>query len=368
MEGAGLTATAMRIALITPEYPGCGPSFGVGRYVADLANGLAATGQEVRVIAATDIGGFLIQPGSAPVLRASAVPHLLLRPFMGRSFIERELAAFRPDVVDLPNWGGLGAFLRLDCPLLVRLVTSAADPSHGRWGLRTPIRLGTERRTVRRAALVVADSHGMAATGLRLYRRAADAVTYLAHTGPIRDLQPRSLPEVLFVGRLEPRKGIDVLLDAWPLVRERIPTARLHVVGKDQGGYTGRSQGLAGVLVHGRLDDHALAELRRTCLVQAIPSRFESFGLVALEAWADGLAVVGSRTGGLTEVIGDAGLLVPCADHKALADALTRTLDPATALSWAIRGRERLLAHFLPGPWIETTLRQYQGLVEETGH
>jgi glycogen(starch) synthase len=358
----------MRIALITPEYPGCGPSFGVGRYVADLAHGLAAAGHEARVIAATDVASFIIDPGCTPVPRARGVPHLLLRPGLARSFLEQELDAFQPEVVDLPNWGGLGAFLRLGCPMLVRLVTSAADPSHGRWGLRTPLRLATERRTVRRAALVVADSHGMAATGLRLYHRAVDAVTYLAHTGPIREIQPRSQPEVLFVGRLEARKGIDVLLDAWSRVRAQIPAARLHVVGKDQGGYTARAQGVPGVVIHGRLDDQALADLRRTCLVQAIPSRFESFGLVALEAWADGLAVVGSRTGGLTEVIGDAGLLVPSADDKALAAALVQALDPDAALAWATRGRERLLAHFLPGPWIETTLGQYRRLAEGAAH
>jgi glycogen synthase len=270
--------------------------------------------------------------------------------------------------VELPNWGGLGACLGSRVPTLARLVTSAADPSHGCWNLRTPLRLATEAATVHRAALVVADSQGMAATGRRLYRRPVDAVTYLAHTGPIRPMAPRSQPEVLFVGRLEPRKGLDVLLDAWPTVRSHVPSARLHVVGKDMGGYTARAQATAGVLVHGRLDDRTLAELRSTCMVQAIPSRFESFGLVALEAWADGLAVVGSRTGGLTEVVGEAGLLVPPADPIALADSLVAALAAETAWIWACKGRERLLARFLPGPWIATTVAQYRRIARSSGH
>jgi len=364
-----VTTRPLRIALITPEFPGCGPAFGVGRYVADLAMGLKQAGQAVRIIAATDTGGFCIDPGAAPQRRAPAIPHLLVRPLVARAFIDGELADFAPDVIDLPNWGGLGAFLETTVPMLVRLVTSAADPSHGRWGLRTPLRLATEALTVHRASLVVADSQGMAATGQRLYRRTADAVTYLAHSGPINPVVPRNAPEVLFVGRLEPRKGVDVLLDAWPAVLVAHPSARLHVVGKDLGGYTARAAATPGVIVHGRLSDEALATLRRTCLVQAIPSRFESFGLVALEAWADGLAVVGSQTGGLTEVVGDGGLLVPPDDAPALATALAEMLTPANASTWAARGRQRLLARFLPGPWIATTTAQYQHLAQRrTGH
>ena len=53
----------MRVALITPEYPGCGPSFGVGRYVRDLAECLAGAGTAVRVLAATDTGCFRVTPG-----------------------------------------------------------------------------------------------------------------------------------------------------------------------------------------------------------------------------------------------------------------------------------------------------------------
>lgn len=357
----------MRVALITPEHPGCGPSFGVGRYVCDLAAGLAAAGATVRVLVASDSGCFRVLPGRAPEAAAPAVPHLLLRPLLARGFLEGELAAFRPDVAELPNWGGLGACLRSRVPTLVRLVTSAADPSHGRWGLRTPLRLALEAATVRRAALVVADSLGMARRGLQLYRRAPDAITHLAYAGPVLAPAPRLDPEVLYVGRLEPRKGIDVLLDAWPQVTAHLPAARLHVVGADLGGYAPRAAGIAGVTVHGRLGDGELAALRLRCAVQAIPSRFESFGLVALEAWAAGMAVVGTRCGGLEDVVGDAGPLVAPGDAAALAEALLAALAPAATANWAARGRRRLLARFLPGRWIATTLAQYARIRRRRG-
>ncbi len=78
--------------------------------------------------------------------------------------------------------------------------------------------------------------------------------------------------------------------------------------------------------------------------------------------------MVGSRTGGLTEVVGDAGVLVPPADPIALADGLVAALVAETAWTWACKGRERLLAHFLPGPWIAITVAQYQGILRSPGH
>ena len=105
----------MRIALITPEYPGCGPSFGVGRYVRDLGECLVEAGFTVLVLAATDTGCFRITPGQVPQLIGPAHPHLLLRPLQAARWLDAELARVAPDVLDVPNWGGLGTFLSARC-------------------------------------------------------------------------------------------------------------------------------------------------------------------------------------------------------------------------------------------------------------
>jgi glycosyltransferase involved in cell wall biosynthesis len=350
----------LRIALVTPEYPGCGPAFGIGRYLTDLAHGLAHRGHHVLVVAATDTGCFLITPGTTPQVVAPAIPHLLLRPLLARRFLDQRLTAFAPDVIEFPNWGGLGALLSTRRPRVVRLVTSAADPSHGAWSMRTPIRLACELATVIRANMVVADSHAMADCGERLYGRRADAVTYLGHPGPRRPPPVAAPPRVLFVGRLESRKGIDVLIAAWPQVRALFPEAELHIVGKPHPDWSSQAAHLPGTMVHGRLEDHDVASIRATCRVQVIPSRFESFGLVALEAWADGLAVVASRTGGLAEVVSDAGILVEPGDPTALASALCAALAPQRARDLAHRGQQRLLEAFAADRWLIHTIAQYR--------
>jgi glycogen(starch) synthase len=350
---------AMRVALVTPEYPGCGPSFGVGRYVRDLGECLAEAGIDVRVLAATDTGCFSITPGQTPQLLGPAYPHLLLRPLQAARWLDAELARFAPDVLDVPNWGGLGTFLRTPIPHVVRLVTSAADPSLARRDPLLPVRLALENATVHRATHLVADSAAMAEVGRRIYGRMADAVIHLAYRGAIAPPTPRDQPAVLFIGRLEMRKGLDVLLDAWPAVLAKCPSAHLHVVGSDRVGLAPRLAASTGVTWHGQADDATVARLRGQCLVQAIPSRFESFGLVALEAWAAGMSVVASDVGGLPAIVGDAGLLVPAEDPPALALALVTALEPRLARQLADAGQSRLKTLFDPAQLVRRSLEVY---------
>ncbi len=357
----------MRIALVTPEHPGCGPSFGIGRYVRDLAGCLADSGATVRVLAATDTGCFIADPGKSPRRVASGYRHLMLRPLQSAGWLNAEFARFAPDVVDVPNWGGLGTFLRPRCPIVVRLVTSASDPSLARGDRLLPLRMALERRTVRRAVRLIADSSAMVEVSERIYGRRPDEIIHLAYRGSILDPAPRAEPAVLFVGRLERRKGADVLLDAWPGVLTALPDAHLHVVGPDKDGLAPRLSAAAGVTWHGFADDAALDGLRARCRVQAIPSRFESFGLVALEAWAAGMAVVASDAGSLRSIIGDAGLITASEDPPALARALIQALDPGQALHLTLAGQARLAEHFTPTLLASRSLSAYAAAMAANG-
>ena len=157
---------------------------------------------------------------------------------------------------------------------------------------------------------------------------------------PVLGLEPRSY--VLFVGTVEPRKGIDVLLAAHAgLRRAGHPDLRLVVAGPPGWGSPPPLDG-PGVVAPGRVDEATLDALYRSAAALAVPSRSEGFGLPALEAMARGCPVVASNAGALPEVVGDAGLLVPPGDPDALAGALGRLLeDDSLAASLGAAGHRR---------------------------
>jgi len=144
-------------------------------------------------------------------------------------------------------------------------------------------------------------------------------------------------PSALFVGMLERSKGISTLVDAWPRVVERLPAARLVVVGR--GPQTDLVERLRDDFADGveHFEQISPTEVARrmdesTCLV--LPSFSEGLGRVIVESFARGRGVVASRVGGITDLVqeGENGLLVESGDADALADALARVLgDPALA-------------------------------------
>lgn len=141
---------------------------------------------------------------------------------------------------------------------------------------------------------------------------------------------------ILFVGRMDPIKGLDLLLRAVSLMRER-PTLKLVVVGgsgtEDE---MRRSQALVTSLgIDGRVEfrgsvaQEDLSSYYQAADVCVVPSHYESFGLVAIESLACGTPVVGSMVGGLPTVIhdGENGLLVPWRQPSEFAERIESILQ-----------------------------------------
>jgi len=161
---------------------------------------------------------------------------------------------------------------------------------------------------------------------------------------------PLDLPSryVLAVGTIEPRKGIDVLVDAVAALDDVV------LVLAGQPGWGGiapvalaAERGLpAGRLrMRGKVSDAELATALRQASVLAVPSLAEGFGLGLLEAMAAGIPVVHTDAPALVEVAGGAGITVPRGDSTALASALREVLgSPTVAAELTRSGRERAKA------------------------
>jgi glycogen(starch) synthase len=157
-------------------------------------------------------------------------------------------------------------------------------------------------------------------------------------------------PLILFAGRLEYEKGVQTVLEALPSIERRVPGVGLVVAGT--GTYRAslerraREIGLDGqVRFAGFVEEPDLRALYVAADLVVVPSLYEPFGLVALEAMASGTPVVAADTGGLREIVdhGASGLRFRADDAGALSDAAVRVLtDPDLARRLTSEARRAL--------------------------
>lgn len=176
-------------------------------------------------------------------------------------------------------------------------------------------------------------------------RESTNVIPYYVDSELFKPAPPRadcSGLRVGFAGQWVPRKGIATLLDAWPKVKSQVPSAELKLAGgpamwKTAKPVTGAEQSAAlvknmeacGLLrTVGALPRARMRDFWNSLDIAVVPSLYEPFGLVALEAMACGVPVVASAIGGLKEIVkeGGSGLLVPAGDTAALSSALVSLL------------------------------------------
>jgi glycosyltransferase involved in cell wall biosynthesis len=143
--------------------------------------------------------------------------------------------------------------------------------------------------------------------------------------------EPRSRPYVLFVGTLEPRKNVPLLLEAFALVRRQVDAQLLRVGRRgwlDEPVFATHARSGLGDAARflGVVGEADLAVLYSHAGVFALPSLYEGFGLPLLEAMACGAPVICSNAGPLPEVAGDAALMLPPEDPRVWAEAIARVL------------------------------------------
>jgi D-inositol-3-phosphate glycosyltransferase len=220
-----------------------------------------------------------------------------------------------------------------------------------------PLRLHAERRVATEADRVLVLTCGEASLLHRTYGLSGSRLTVVPAGVDLDRFAPApdagrvpGPPRLLFVGRLQPLKGPDVAIRTLAEVRRTLPAARLRIVGGASGGtdLAGPSEleqlatelGVADAIdLEPALPQAALVERYREADVLLVPSRSETFGLVALEAQACGTPVVAADVPGLEAVVGEGGTLVPGHDPADHAAAVVGYLtDPARTAVAAAAG------------------------------
>lgn len=428
----------MRICLVSYDYPPASIG-GVATYSSHLADGLAAAGHDVTVI--TDRDQFA--EGKANAAEASSdrehnytknwvevddfpasnelpavslypahdheIPFLGIMKGKGRTiravlnwsrsvdktitFLEKTFGRF--DVVEMPNGGGAGpeAFfysLHPRTPLVVRLSTpmSHANSFKSRPSANLGFRLQAylEVLAVRRAHCLITNSAHNAQTCASLYDLPLSSMQVVHHGIPLTltpPTRPRSRADktvsVLFVGRLQRRKGIHCLLQAIPLVTQLMPNVRFEIAGEDTGdapqhnSYREYLEGFAptqaidATTFHGRVDEDKLARLYTESDIVAAPSLSESFGLTYVEAMASAKPVIAFNAGAAPEIVAhnQTGILVETNNIPELADAIVRLAgNAALRREMGERGYQRTRTKFSIRAMVNETIGCYHKAIE----
>ncbi|MHB8341451.1 MAG: glycosyltransferase family 4 protein [Mycobacteriales bacterium] len=393
----------MRVLMLSWEYPPVVVG-GLGRHVHALATALAATGHEVTVISRHEAGSMYdeILDGVRIVRVAEDPPVVPFADLLAWTMALNHAVtrtALRVagdadfDVVHAHDWLVAHAAATLKEHLTAPLVATVHATEAGRhqgW-LPGPVNRAihsVEWWLTYEARRVITCSSHMRWEVTRLFDLPPEKVDVVPNgidlqawsAGAERSGRVRHQlglgatdPLVLFAGRLEWEKGVHTLLEAMPRLRRRHPDLHLAIAGS--GTQDDRLRELArrlrvsrSVRFLGHLPTEELAAVAAAADVACVPSLYEPFGLVALEAAAAGTPLVVSDTGGLREFVdhGRTGLRVPPEDPAALADAISALLRDQVLARRLVRAARAAVAADYSWPAIAgRTARTYQQATQQ---
>lgn len=376
---------------------------GLGRHVYALARSQAGLGHEVTVITQQldnypdeelDDGVKVVRRSPTPGL--DFVPDNLLQwvgeldRSLANSALE-QVAITKPDVVHAHDWmttmSGELAADAADAPLIATI--HATERGRHQGYLPGAISMSvdsTERQLCVRAEAIIACSPAMRSdiveqldadpAKISVVPNGIDTQAWQAGDAERDQARERwggAGPLLVFTGRLEVEKGIYTLLDAMGAIRAAHPRARLVIVG--QGGQERyfdadiERHGLAGSVVRaGWLGERELRGLIAAADVAVVPSLYEPFGMVALEAVSLGAPLVVAATGGLTSIVdnGRTGVTFAPGDPHSLADAVLEVLaDPDSARARAQTASAELPLRFDWRSIAEETVEVYRRAIAD---
>ena len=379
----------MRIAFLTFEIPDVRPG-GVGAYTLKCAAALAAGGHEphlftlsipaanrehfpagVHLHEVADVAERVADGSLAAVLGAVALngtqaAYKLSVGVLLCDALRREHQVRRFDIVEAAECEALALPLILgpiaDLPVVVQIHLGYAANAWGNGisdGGRDHLAEGLELASIIGADGVCAATGSVVDVTRRLcpFKREVSIVPHPVRVGAEAPAPAPVKGAVLFVGRLQRRKGCEILAAAADIFLRRRPSATIRIVGSDTraGGESmlARMMGRVDAAVRDRfiyIGELSQAEIRREiegCRFQVVPSLVENFANTAIDAMALGRMVIYGGNTGLDEVVGEAGARVWPLTAEELAKAMEAAWDDhAMTADYGLRGYQRISTRF----------------------
>lgn len=390
----------IKIAFLSQEFSkNC--NGGVCRYTYDLAHALAGMGNEVHVITKSDKDyeydvidqkvfvhkiipvtlDFLNLPEDMNVSKKN-----LAYSYSACLKLSNLIDRFAIQIVEAPLWDAEGfvfSFMK-NIPFVVRIETPLFKVAEilG-WKITKDLKLANwmEGEATRRADKVIAISKDIG-TLISNHHSIPGGQIELC---PLGIELPADLPStirkdenlnVLFVGRIEKRKGVETLFRAIPSVLDKMPNIEFFIVGKDtmtsDGSYREylmkniNKKYHSNIKFAGYVDDEKLKNYYTNCDIFVAPSLYESFGLIFLEAMARGKPVIGCTVGGIPEIVenGKEGILIQPDNEKSLAEAIIILLiDNKLRVEMGMNGMKKVNDNFTIDKMAELSNNIYKNII-----
>jgi len=395
----------MRLCLVTAGFPPADTE-GIARQRSILAAELARLGHEVHVVTLgstsetrREQGVWVHRVGLSGnrrfLIRYPGLDHTLTRSQALFEGLRASVDSDRYDIVDIPLWGAQGIVTQqyITVPTVIWLQTTTVQllKLQGRGpSADEQARLALETLSLERASGILGDSHAIVEEVRRDYGVQPDALTGVAHLGlPALSAAPRAKARksdvrALVVGRLEKRKGTDLLLRILPVLLRRFPQLDVHFVGRDNSASDGwqLEHGVSypeyfqknypayteRVHFEGYVSEARLQQHYRQADLLLTPSLYESFGLVYLEAMRARLPVITFAAGAAAEIFAsgeaDGATLVQPHDGPSFASAIGKLIDqPDLRVEIGENGLKRFQKAFTAGRMAEATLKFYEEVI-----
>jgi glycosyltransferase involved in cell wall biosynthesis len=409
-KAVGRDIAKLHICIVTKEMPPFAPGGGIGTLYYHLVSELILMGHDVSIVV-PGIEQKTVRQGPLTVYYTQSrwieVPGMEtgLNNNMTWSVTALHQAARihqekRVDVIDSALWDAealaIAVVNRFERPpLVIRLVTPfsvVADMN----GWKVPPRVsrlfnGFEKELIENADAIIPISEKIASTISVAHKITPDERWHQSYCGiaywPLFDVNEdyNDLPElkdlgadhlenskiILFIGRLENRKGIDLVVSAIPAMLAADPDARIVIAGSDPEGWQQRalhmipSEDMQRVHFLGMIPDAVKEKLLARAYCLLFPSRYESFGLVPLEAFVHGVPVIASRSGAIPEVVldGECGILFDENDSAMMADAVRLLLTDMPLHRRLSEGALKRVHDLSARNSAQNTLNVYQELI-----
>ena len=377
----------MHLAFLTSEYPHprTGPAAGIGTSIKNMVTALTKKGVDISVFVYSQKEDAVFTEGGIKIHLIKHQKFRLFGWYLYRKFLQnymnKHIALEKIDAIEAPDWTGISAFMKLHCPLVIRMNGSDAYFCKLENRLQKKKNFWFEKMALEGADHLLAVSWFTAEETRKIFRLKREIVVIPNSV----DVQ-RFLPQhdkvkpgtILYFGSLIRKKGVLELPEIFNRIVEQMPLVHLRIAGKDVPDiHSGRSTKdlmqerftpIAAEKVEwlGSLSYEDILDEISQAHVVVLPSFAEALPMTWIEAMAMEKAIVTSDIGWAKEVMveGETGFTVDPKDHETFAKKLADLLmDPALAKRMGKAAREKVLERFSTEVVVEENLRFYESVV-----